>query len=82
MTPSLSNTPKTMSFSDALRKVAEGRRIARITWHPSPDYGVMKDGFLTIFTTKEGAKTPAFHKWLVNDGDMNNEDWIVLHDLT
>ncbi len=79
MTPSVS-TPGLMNFFDALRKLAEGKRIARISWG-NADYGVLKDGYVTVFHQKEGEKLADFHKWLINDGDLTADDFIVLPDL-
>ena len=70
--PTLS-VPMTMNFPDAIKKIMEGKRVARISW-ANQDYGVLKDGWLTIFTKGE------FHTWTVNDGDMNGEDWTVVDD--
>jgi len=65
---------ETMDFPDAIRELIAGKRIARIEWH-NADYGVLKDGWLTIF--KDGVS----HVWKVNDGDLESDDWIVLADL-
>lgn len=59
-------------FPDAMRKVLEGHRISRFSWDPLlEEYGILADGFLTLHQ-KDG-----FHKWLVNDGDMEGTDWMV-----
>lgn len=61
----------TMDFPDAIRKVIEGKKIARISW-ANDDYGFVKDDFLSIFTKG------AFHTWLVSQGDLEAEDWFVV----
>lgn len=66
--------PKLMSFPDAIRELINGKRIARVEWH-NADYGVLRDGWLTIF------RNGTFHTWSVNDGDLTNDDWIILEDL-
>ena len=63
--------PVTMSFPDAIRRVINGERITRISWG-NDDYGLLKDGWLTIFTKGE------FHTWSINDGDLEGEDWVIL----
>lgn len=61
----------TMSLFDALKKVNEGKSVARISWG-NTDYCLMKNGWLTIFT-KGG-----FHTWILSDGDFEGEDYIVI----
>lgn len=68
------NKPETMDFPDAIRQLINGKRIARVEWH-NADYGVLRNGWLTIF--RDGT----FHTWLVNDGDLMADDFIVLADL-
>ncbi len=61
----------TMSFPDAIAKIIEGKKVARVSWG-NDDYGLLKDGWLTIYTKG------AFHTWSVSDGDMiDAEDWFV-----
>ncbi len=66
--------PEYMDFPDAIRQLINGKRIARVEWH-NADYGVFKDGWLTIF------RNGIFHTWLCNDGDLLADDWQVLVDL-
>jgi hypothetical protein len=80
MTPVVEPVSVGMDFPDAIRKVIEGKRIARTSWG-NADYGVLKDGFLVIFHKKEEENLPDFHTWLVNDGDLQATDWIVLPDI-
>ena len=77
----LTKKPETMNFYDAIRQAIEGKKIQRISW-PTPDYGVMSDlsvkgkglGELMIYTSKDGK----LHKWIINDGDINGEDWVIV----
>ena len=62
----------TMNFPDAIRQVIDGKRIARLSWAPAGDYGIMKDGWLMILTNNQ------LHKWNLNDGDLKGQDWIVV----
>ena len=64
------NKPVTMDFYEALKKVIEGKKIARESWN-NGDYCLMKDGFLSIYTKGD------FHTWSVNDGDMEGKDWTI-----
>lgn len=65
--------PDELSFPDAMRKVIDGERIARLSWNNS-DFCLLKDGWLSIYTKGE------FHIWSVNDGDLTAIDWVVLED--
>lgn len=60
----------TMDFPDAMKKIIEGKKVARISWG-NTDYCLLKDGMLTIYT-KGG-----FHLWTISDGDMEGQDWIA-----
>ena len=72
--PKTQSKPMTMSFFDALKKIQEGKRITRISW-ANKDYCLMKDGWLTIFTKD------AFHTWIINDGDMDGQDFVLITEL-
>ena len=80
LTPAPALTPKPqiktrvvqMDFFDAMRKLASGKRIMRLSWSDPTDYGILKDGWLTIFTRG------SFHTWKVNDGDLEGRDWVVI----
>lgn len=79
LTPTV-DQQSTMSFPDAMRAVIDGKRVARIAWG-NADYCLLKDGWLTVFHKKTGEELPRFHSWLVNDGDMEGTDWIILPDI-
>ena len=64
--------PVELSFPDAIREVLNLKRITRVAWETNDTYGALKDGFLMIFIKGE------WHQWIVNDGDLNAIDWIVL----
>lgn len=64
--------PVTMNFYDALRRISEGKLVKRISW-ANGDYCLLNEGYLSIYKNKEGK----IHAWMVNDGDMEGEDWII-----
>ena len=64
-----------MSFPDAIRKVINGKSITRLAWKPANDYCLLKDGWLTV------CRNGVFHRWLVNDGDLEGTDWIVIGEV-
>lgn len=62
----------TMSFVDAIKKVTEGSQVTRVSW-AGTDYCLLKDGWLQIYTNGN------FHTWLISDGDIEGQDWIILN---
>lgn len=80
MSENLTPNPKgqsramTMSFFDALKKIQAGKMVKRISWG-NQDYCLLKDTFLMIF------RNGKFHNWIINDGDMEGQDWIIVTEL-
>lgn len=64
--------PNQMSFPDAMREVINGKRVTRVEWGNNNSYGLLKDGELRIHLID------TFHRWIVSDGDMYANDWIVI----
>ena len=64
-------TPRTSDFPEAMRQVIAGKKVARVSWG-NKDHVFMKDGWLTIFTKNE------LHTFIINDGDLEGQDWIVV----
>ena len=60
----------TMDFPDAMREVIKGNKVTRLSWG-NKDYGHLKNGWLSIYTKGN------HHTWLVNDGDMEANDWVI-----
>lgn len=67
----ISGTPRTMNFIDAMKRIQAGEKVSRVSWG-NTDYCLMKDGWLTVYRKNE------FHTWLINDGDMDGQDWIIV----
>lgn len=63
---------ETFTFSEAIHKVSDGAKVRRLEWKDISVYGVLKAGRLSIFI---GGKVK---DWIVNDGDMNGVDWVVV----
>ena len=63
------NKPQAFDFPEAMRRIKDGGVIRKLEWK-NEDYCFMKDGWLTIF------RSGKFHSWLVNDGDLDGEDWV------
>lgn len=64
----------TMSFPDAIREVINGRKVRRLSWQTESDHGLLKGGWLTIYTKGD------YHTWSINDGDLESNDWIIVKD--
>jgi len=62
----------TMSFSSAIAFVIVGKMITKQEWDNPDSYGMLRDGWLMIH--RDGK----WHRWMINDGDLLGEDWIVL----
>lgn len=71
LVPKPQHKAMTMSFFDALKVVQAGKWVARISW-ANKDYCLMKDTWLSIYTKGK------FHTWLINDGDMEGRDYIIV----
>jgi len=69
-----SPTIKTMSFSEAMIKVREDKKITRVEWANNQFYGVFKNTVLMLH--KPDGK---FYNWIINEGDLLGEDWIIVH---
>lgn len=62
-----------MDFFDALPAVLKGQRITRIDWNDASIYGFLSfQGLLSLRRDGEN------HSWIVSEGDMVAEDWVVL----
>jgi hypothetical protein len=65
-----------LTFFEALKLVADGKKITRLEWDDKHDYGFLRDGLLQLH--KNGESDEVFHPWLINDGDLYGEDWIIV----
>jgi len=74
ITPVVPLAPKSMNFYDALREVADGKRIRRLSWEPKDVYGLMMNSALMLYMNNK------FVNWIVSDGDMSGTDWVVVTD--
>ena len=61
-----------MNFPEAIKAVIEGKRVTRLEWNNSEEYGCVKNGFLTIHTKGND------HTWSVSEGDLLAVDWVVI----
>ena len=64
--------PISMSFPDAMGEIVNGKKITRVEWNDTQEYGMLKDGFLLIHTKGQD------HRWIVSEADMVAIDWVVI----
>jgi len=72
--PKVQSKAQTMDFPDAIRQIMDGKKVTRVSWG-NEDYGFLKDEWLTLFT--KGAN----HTWLISQGDLEGNDWVVLKEV-
>lgn len=60
-----------MDFFDALKMLADGKKITRLSWNDENVYGFLERGEVCIM--KDG-----LHTWVINDGDLTGEDWVIV----
>ena len=65
-----------MDFFDALKEVADGKKITKLEWDDKRTYGFIKDGLLSIH--KAGEAEGIDRPWILSDGDILCDDWVVL----
>lgn len=66
-------SPIPMKFPEAMREVIKGNRITKLEWNDTNAYASLLHGYLKL---RKGDGT--LHNWIVSDGDMLGEDWVVV----
>jgi len=64
---------KTMDFPEAIRAIIKGKKITKLEWNDKEIYGVLNDNILMLHK-RDGV----MYKWMLSDGDLLGEDWIVV----
>lgn len=67
---------KQMTFSQAIERVIDEKRITRLSWGDKRSYYLLKDGLFQLH--KAGEAEEVTHPFALNDGDMLAIDWIEL----
>lgn len=62
-----------MNFYKALQEVSLGKKIHKLEWKDESYYGIMDNGMLKLHKP-DGQ----LYNWIINDGDLAGEDWIVV----
>lgn len=61
----------TFNFYRALKEMELGQKVTKLEWADEAIYGYL-EGVLKL--NKRGT----VHQWIVNDGDIMGEDWIII----
>lgn len=64
---------KVLKFADALKEIVEGKKVTKLEWKDVSVYGLLKEGRLKI-----KLKDNMYHDWILSDGDLTGEDYVVL----
>lgn len=67
------NEVKQLTFPEAIKEVISGKKITKLEWKNSNIYGFLNSDVLSIH--KADGKN---YQWIVNYGDLNGDDWIIL----
>ena len=62
-----------LNFPDAMKQVILGKKIHKLEWEDKGFYGFLNGEFLSLH--KPDGKN---YKWIMNDGDLQGDDYIVL----
>jgi hypothetical protein len=62
-----------LSFPQAIEAVIIGKKIHKLEWKDRGIYGFLNNQILSLH--KEDGKN---YQWILNDGDLLGDDWIVL----
>ena len=65
---------KLINFPEAISAIIAGKKVTKIEWRDKEFFSEIRDGLLKLH--KPDGK---YYEWIVNDGDMNGEDWIIIN---
>ncbi len=67
---------KKLSFFEALKAVKEGKKITKLEWNDKQVYGFLYNNNNNILCLHQ--KNGEINSWILNDGDLLGNDWIIL----
>jgi len=81
--PPTQKSLKLVDFPEAMRAVILEKKVTKQEWANTEMYCALRSGNLKIRTecTKPDSNTKEYEwvDWIVGDGDMLGEDWIILN---
>lgn len=66
---------KSMDFPVAISEMTAGKKVTKLEWNNIKYYGYLSPITNHLTLHKDDGKD---YDWIVNDGDMNGDDWVVL----
>lgn len=72
--PIMTRPENGMDFFEAFRAIADAKSVTRLEWKDPNCYCRLVNGKVCIHKSD----TDLFHPWIINDGDMDGEDWVVI----
>ena len=72
-TPQKVEIQKELTFPEAIKELANGKKIHKLEWEDKEYYGVLDDEKVKLHKP-EGT----LHMWTISMGDLIGEDWIIL----
>ena len=64
---------KELDFTEAMQEVLTGKSITKLEWGSKKYHALLKDEYLTLH--KPDGK---YYNWLISEGDMRGDDYVVL----
>ena len=64
---------KQIDFYEAIKAIVEGKKVTKLEWGNREIYGVLDNAVLKLH--KVDGK---LYSWLLNDGDINGTDYVVI----
>ena len=65
---------ETMTFTQAMQKIIEGKSIRRTSWEDKEFYGILKAGKVQLHKPDH-----KYYDWIISSEDVFAEDWIVVN---
>ena len=66
--------PEKLTFPQAMEKIIQGFKVHKLEWKNKEWYACKEGGWLKIHKPPLGT----VHQWLVSDGDLLGEDYVVI----
>ena len=61
-----------ITFPEAITAIIDGKSVTKKEWGNPAYYGKLRNGLLMLH------RDDKWFKWIVNDGDLLGDDWIIL----
>lgn len=72
-TKPITNSPTTMNFSEAVKKIIENHKIHKLEWKDKKYYGFLNNEILCLHKP-DGNN----HKWILSEGDLSGTDYVIV----